>query len=61
MLKISNTSVNQIEKDLGRTYPRNPFFKGETPGIQKLRRILTAYASYEPEVDYVQGMNFIAG
>ena len=56
-----NESALQIERDLGRTYPRNPYFKRDTEGFLKLRRVLRAYAAYEAEVDYVQGMNFIVG
>jgi len=30
-------------------------------GTKKLKRVLTAFANYEKQVDYVQGMNFIVG
>jgi hypothetical protein len=30
-------------------------------GVKKLKRVLTAFANYERQVDYVQGMNFIVG
>lgn len=35
---------------------------GKIPkGLSKLKRILAAFANYERQVDYVQGMNFIVG
>lgn len=34
----------EIEKDVGRTMPLNVFFGGDGPGIDKLRRVLTAYS-----------------
>lgn len=53
--------MSQIERDLARTFPRHPYFnqtlKGQ--GIIKLKRVLMAFASYDSQVDYVQGMNFI--
>lgn len=36
----------EIEKDVGRTMPLNVFFGGDGPGIQKLRRVLTAYSRF---------------
>ena len=35
-----------------------PFFAGDdNPNLQSLRNILLAYAAYDPEVGYIQGMN----
>ena len=34
--------VKEIEKDVGRTMPLNMFYGGDGPGVQKLRRVLTA-------------------
>ena len=36
--------VEEIEKDVGRTMPLNMFYGGDGPGVQKLRRVLTAYS-----------------
>jgi hypothetical protein len=36
--------VKEIEKDIGRTMPLNMFYGGDGPGVQKLRRVLTAYS-----------------
>ena len=36
--------AQEIEKDVGRTMPLNMFYGGDGPGVQKLRRVLTAYS-----------------
>ncbi|KAJ2918478.1 hypothetical protein MD484_g1974, partial [Candolleomyces efflorescens] len=51
--------VNEIEKDVGRTMPLNIFFGGDGVGVEKLRRVLTAYSRRNPAVGYCQGMNLI--
>jgi len=73
-MPIDVNSEAQIERDLFRTFPRHPLFASrvehdgtpdeisiEGKGIQKLKRVLIAFANYEIHVDYVQGMNFIVG
>ena len=53
------TWLQQIEKDLPRTFP-----KGTKEGAARkasLRRILAAYALRNPSVGYCQGLNFVAG
>jgi len=54
--QASNASTVQIDLDLRRTLP------GTFPDNQRdaLRRVLRAYAAYNPNVGYCQGMNFIA-
>lgn len=54
-------SVQQIELDLGRTFPGIKHFRKGSPGREALRRVLTAFSKYDPQLGYVQGMNFIAG
>ncbi|KAJ3911896.1 GTPase activating rab protein [Lentinula edodes] len=49
----------EIEKDVGRTMPLNMFFGGDGPGVDKLRRVLTAYSCRNPAVGYCQGMNLV--
>ncbi|KZT27218.1 TBC-domain-containing protein [Neolentinus lepideus HHB14362 ss-1] len=49
----------EIEKDVGRTMPLNIFFGGDGAGVDKLRRVLTAYSRRNPAVGYCQGMNLI--
>ncbi|TFY78596.1 hypothetical protein EWM64_g5421 [Hericium alpestre] len=52
--------VREIEKDVGRTMPLNVFFGGDGAGVEKLRRVLTAYSRRNPSVGYCQGMNLVA-
>ena len=53
-----------IDVDLYRTFPTEPAFaKGSAEGevnIQRLRRLLRAYAEFDPVVGYCQSQNFIA-
>ena len=58
---------DQIEKDLRRTEigPGSPSTSSKIEPIsaakvESLRRVLLAFASFNPDVSYVQGMNFIA-
>jgi hypothetical protein len=51
---------NQIEVDLRRTFPDDPFFK-EEENINKLRRVLQSYARRNISIGYCQGFNFIVG
>ncbi|KAL0035935.1 hypothetical protein WJX77_008299 [Trebouxia sp. C0004] len=48
-----------IEKDVGRTFPNAARFATEA-GKLSLLRVLHAYAVYDTEVGYCQGMNFLA-
>lgn len=51
---------NSIDLDITRTFPRDAFIT-EHDNLAKLQRILYAYAAFDEEVGYVQGMNFICG
>ncbi|KAH9948602.1 TBC-domain-containing protein [Amylocystis lapponica] len=51
--------VREIEKDVGRTMPLNVFFGRTGAGVEKLRRVLTAYSRRNPAVGYCQGMNLV--
>eukprot|EP00736_Rhodelphis_marinus_P001614 Rmarinus@m.22461 len=57
--------MEQVEKDLHRTFPEHTAFDGSTDegraGLQKLRNILCAYVRLYPATGYVQSMNYIAG
>ncbi|KAK4244502.1 hypothetical protein C7999DRAFT_17253 [Corynascus novoguineensis] len=64
--------VDDIEKDLYRTFPDNVRFKPPPlPGqpqpppepeiITSLRRVLHAFALYNPRIGYCQSLNFLAG
>ena len=57
---IPSKFENQIELDLGRTYPNDPFFK-EPKNIEMLKNILIAFTRRESSIGYCQGFNFIVG
>ncbi len=59
---ITQTTREEIERDIDRTFPRHVMFV-EDGGIgqSSLRRLLQWYAALDPEVGYCQGMGFIAG
>lgn len=57
-----------IERDLNRTFPDNLHFKvlseqepKEPEMIGSLRRVLVAFALYQPSIGYCQSLNFITG
>jgi hypothetical protein len=52
-------TADQIEKDLGRTFPNHPAM--DAAGRATLRRLLNAYSCHHPAVGYCQGMNFLGG
>jgi len=49
-----------IERDLERTFPSHDLFKRQSQGQNSLRHVLIAYACYDREIGYCQGMGFIA-
>jgi hypothetical protein len=70
--QVSETDDEIIERDLNRTFPDNIRFKpdstgsDDTPGpempiVQSLRRVLQAFAIYNPRIGYCQSLNFLAG
>ena len=64
----------QVEYDLPRTFPQHADFmpgggggggdgasaRVDTPALASLRRVLLAFAMYEPSVGYCQSLNFVA-
>ncbi|EGW31974.1 uncharacterized protein SPAPADRAFT_152259 [Spathaspora passalidarum NRRL Y-27907] len=74
---IHNKDTEVIERDLHRTFPDNIYFNEsidangntltvplhskETPLIKSLRRVLIAFAHYQPQIGYCQSLNFLAG
>ena len=57
---MPNPCENQIELDLKRTFPEDPFFQNEEVNA-KLRRILIAYTRRTISIGYCQGFNHIVG
>lgn len=72
---IENKDTEVIERDLNRTFPDNIFFNKftgvesskipevveETAMIKSLRRVLIAFAHFQPQIGYCQSLNFLAG
>ncbi|CAG8488807.1 12853_t:CDS:2, partial [Acaulospora colombiana] len=74
--RLENEHLEVIERDLHRTFPENIKFKAtvttddsnsstistdNVPIIQSLRRVLTAFSLYSPNIGYCQSLNYIAG
>jgi hypothetical protein len=62
-LTIENTdnTDHTIRKDIMRTFPESKFHKEDmTTNNNSLFNVLKAYSTYDTEVKYCQGMNFIA-
>ena len=52
----------QIIRDSTRTFPTHEMFQSpESEGIESLRNLMHAYAVYDKEVGYCQGLGFVAG
>ena len=59
---LPSRTVDEIERDIDRTFPRHELFSVKNgQGQMSLRKILLRYAAVDPEVGYCQGMGFIAG
>lgn len=48
-----------ILRDISRTFPANDYFKESGTGQELLFKISRAYATYDSEVGYCQGISFI--
>jgi hypothetical protein len=58
----NKTNINQISKDVDRTFPDLPFFSIEAQGEYGqaiIQNILEAYSVKVPDVGYCQSMNFM--
>lgn len=61
LAEVNPRTDYKISKDVHRTVPGKALFKEETSsGENKLYNVLKAYSSYDPEIGYVQGINFIS-
>ena len=60
--KVPDEVSEQIERDLHRQFPENELFRRYNEiGTTDLRRVLYAYAAYNPKLGYCQGQGPIAG
>lgn len=60
-MNASSDLINSIKIDLNRTDPGNVvFLKDFSHGSNPLYNVLIAYANFDPEVNYCQGMNMVA-
>lgn len=75
--EVKQVDVEAIERDLHRTFPDNLQFQpcaaaedrspgspppeDEPPIVSSLRRVLHAFAVYNPRIGYCQSLNFLAG
>lgn len=58
---VPETVLDEIDRDIDRTFPRHAMFiEKDGPGQQSLRRLLRWYAAIDLEVAYCQGMGFPA-
>lgn len=61
LITKESSCENVIQRDIARTFPAHDFFK-ETGGLgqDSLYRVSKAYAVYDSEVGYCQGLSFLA-
>jgi hypothetical protein len=45
--RVAKETENQINRDLYRTFPLNGYFKEGAKGVEKMRRVLTAFSNYD--------------
>jgi hypothetical protein len=56
---VTATVRDQVDIDLGRTFPENSRYNDDDEAQETLRRVLLAYARHNPGTGYCQGMNYI--
>ncbi|GAB1599956.1 TBC1 domain family member 1-like isoform X3 [Argonauta hians] len=62
LMRRLTTHQHAILIDLGRTFPKHPYFSTQLgPGQLALFNLLKAYSLIDQEVGYCQGLSFIAG
>ena len=58
-LPVHQTVRDQVDIDLGRTFPENSRYNENVDAQETLRRVLLAYARHNPSTGYCQGMNYV--
>ena len=58
---MKSAYLEDIQKDLPRTFPDNPLFKPKGQYYIRLCNILKAYSNYNSKIGYAQGLNFLVG
>ncbi|KAG7390168.1 hypothetical protein PHYPSEUDO_008622 [Phytophthora pseudosyringae] len=57
---LESTGVEgEIDRDIERTFPANPFFSEEGDGRRLLGNVLKAVALHADDIGYCQGMNYV--
>ncbi|KAE8915950.1 hypothetical protein PF005_g7771 [Phytophthora fragariae] len=57
---LGSTGVEgEIDRDIERTFPANPFFSEEGDGRRLLGNVLKAVALHADDIGYCQGMNYV--
>lgn len=57
---IDDSVLTEIERDIHRTFPGHLTLSSKA-GQRAMSNVLRAYAAFDPEVGYSQGMNFLSG
>lgn len=57
--KSHESSVELIKLDVSRTFPQLCFFQKDGPYHEALHNVLGAYACFNTQIGYVQGMSFL--
>lgn len=45
--KVAKETENQISRDLYRTFPLHDYYREGSKGVERMRRVLTAFSNYD--------------
>jgi len=48
--KVAKETENQINRDLYRTFPLHDYYREGSKGVERMRRVLTAFSNYDQQV-----------
>jgi hypothetical protein len=57
---INSRTIHDISADIPRTFPYLTFFHQDPTWSTSLKKLLTQYATCNPDIGYIQGMSFLA-